>query len=167
MKLSKPAVLVSQLLCVLSMFAIPAAEAATSSHSLLARGRYLVVVGGCNDCHTAGYADSGGTVPEKHWLEGSALGWHGPWGTTYPPNLRRFMRTLSQKQWIQFARTRKLRPPMPYWALRVMSEQDLIAIYTFVKHLGPAGKAAPTYLTPDRQPKAPYVKWVLPVQAAK
>ena len=95
------------------------------------------------------------------------MGWHGPWGTTYAPNLRHFMQTLSRQQWIHFARTRKLRPPMPYWALRAMSDRDLTAIYDFVRHLGPAGKAAPKYLTPDKQPKAPYVNWVLPTQAQK
>ncbi|MEJ2396973.1 MAG: cytochrome C, partial [Gammaproteobacteria bacterium] len=31
---------------------------------LLERGRYLVRIGGCNDCHTAGYAESGGKTPE-------------------------------------------------------------------------------------------------------
>lgn len=46
------------------------------------RGRYLVKTSGCNDCHTAGYAESGGNVPEKEWLSGNQLGWCGPWGTT-------------------------------------------------------------------------------------
>ena len=30
-----------------------------------ARGRYLVVIAGCNDCHTPGYTVSGGKVDEK------------------------------------------------------------------------------------------------------
>ena len=41
------------------------------------RGRYLVRITGCNDCHTAGYAPSGGKVPEAQWLTGDALGWRG------------------------------------------------------------------------------------------
>jgi mono/diheme cytochrome c family protein len=52
------------------------------------RGRYLVQIGGCNDCHTAHYPEKGGKVPEAQWLTGDALGWQGPWGTTYPTNLR-------------------------------------------------------------------------------
>ena len=52
------------------------------------QGRYLVEIAGCNDCHTAGYAPSGGKVPEAQWLTGDALGFAGPWGTTYPGNLR-------------------------------------------------------------------------------
>ncbi|MDQ1241342.1 MAG: hypothetical protein QG550_593, partial [Pseudomonadota bacterium] len=35
----------------------------------VARGRYLVVVSGCNDCHTPGYMQNGGPkLPEKDWL---------------------------------------------------------------------------------------------------
>lgn len=65
----------------------PAANA-TAQGKYIERGRYLVKVGGCNDCHTAGYGMSAGKVPEKDWLQGDQLGWHGPWGTTYPTNLR-------------------------------------------------------------------------------
>src|SRR5438309_1088916 len=30
-------------------------------------GRYLVIVGGCNDCHTPGFAATGGKIPETLW----------------------------------------------------------------------------------------------------
>src|SRR5688572_14743607 len=52
--------------------------------SLIDRGRYLVQVSGCNDCHTRGYAEKAGKIDEKDWLLGDVLGWQGPWGTTYP-----------------------------------------------------------------------------------
>ncbi len=48
------------------------------------RGRYLVKTTGCNDCHTPRYAQRGDNVAEKDWLIGDTMGWHGPWGTTYP-----------------------------------------------------------------------------------
>jgi mono/diheme cytochrome c family protein len=38
------------------------------------RGRYLVVTGGCNDCHTPGYPAAAGKVDEKLWLTGEKLG---------------------------------------------------------------------------------------------
>jgi mono/diheme cytochrome c family protein len=63
------------------------AEKAADSKSI-ARGRYIVKIAGCNDCHTPGYFQTGGKVPEKEWLVGDKLGWRGPWGTTYPSNLR-------------------------------------------------------------------------------
>jgi len=54
------------------------------SDDLVKVGRYLVVISGCNDCHTDGYLMTEGKVPEENWLTGSPVGWHGPWGTTYP-----------------------------------------------------------------------------------
>jgi mono/diheme cytochrome c family protein len=57
------------------------------------RGRYVVQIGGCNDCHTAGYAPSGGKVPEAQWLMGDALGWNGPWGRRTPPTCASTCRT--------------------------------------------------------------------------
>src|SRR5258708_15062909 len=54
------------------------------------RGRYLVKISGCNDCHTAGYAAAGGEIPESQWLLGNTLGWRGPWGTKDPAHLRLF-----------------------------------------------------------------------------
>ncbi len=42
-------------------------------------GRYLAITGGCNDCHTNGYLQTEGNVPETEWVLGSPLGWRGPW----------------------------------------------------------------------------------------
>ena len=75
------------------------AEAArTAESNSIDRGRYIVKIAGCNDCHTSGYAQTGGQVPEKQWLTGDQIGWRGPWGTTYPGNLRLFMQNLSEDQ---------------------------------------------------------------------
>lgn len=128
----------------------------------LERGRYLVKIGGCNDCHTAGYAPSGGKVPESQWLMGDPMGWRGPWGTTYAANLRLSMQKLSEDQWVKLAKTAEFRPPMPWFALHDMTAQDLRSIYRFVKHLGPAGEPAPTYLPPGQEPRGPYVQFPAP-----
>jgi mono/diheme cytochrome c family protein len=125
------------------------------------RGRYLVQIGGCNDCHTPGYPAANGKVDERLWLTGDKLGWRGPWGTTYAPNLRLLVKTVSEDQWPTHAR-RELRPPMPWYNLRDMSERDLRAIYRYMKHLGPAGEPAPAYLPPDQEPKAPFVQFPAP-----
>lgn len=127
------------------------------------RGRYLVQVAGCNDCHTPGYPESGGKVDEKLWLTGSALGWRGPWGTTYPPNLRRVAHTLTEVQWLAHAR-KAWRPPMPWFNLRDMTDADLGAIHRYLRHLGPAGEPAPAYVPPGRAPAAAVVSFPLPPQ---
>jgi mono/diheme cytochrome c family protein len=128
----------------------------------LARGKYLVVIGSCNDCHTPGYAPSNGKVPEKDWLTGDRLGWRGPWGTTYPANLRTYMQALTEAQWVATAKTLETRPPMPWYALRAMTVPDLRAIYRYIRHLGPAGDAVPAYLPPDKEPPPPFVTFPAP-----
>jgi mono/diheme cytochrome c family protein len=126
------------------------------------RGRYLIKIGGCNDCHTAGYAPSGGKVPEAQWLMGDALGWNGPWGTTYATNLRLYMQDLTEEQWVKAARSLTARPPMPWFNVRAMSSGDLRAMYRYVRSLGPAGKPAPAYLPPDKTPPEPVVRFPAP-----
>ncbi|HEX7788573.1 MAG TPA: cytochrome C [Methylomirabilota bacterium] len=130
--------------------------------ALVDRGRYLVKIAGCNDCHTPRYAETGGAVPEAEWLTGAAVGWRGPWGTTYPINLRLHMSALSEQQWLVDARAVRSRPPMPWFALRDMSDRDLRAIYRFVRALGARGEPAPPYLPPDRVPPMPFVQFPPP-----
>ena len=124
-------------------------------------GKYLVQIGGCNDCHTPGYIQSNGKVDERNWLVGDALGWRGPWGTTYPPNLRLAAQGMTAAQFMARARS-ELRPPMPWFNLRAMSDSDVKAIYAYLKHLGPAGVAAPAYLSPDKAPTLPFVQFPSP-----
>jgi mono/diheme cytochrome c family protein len=149
--------IVGALLAVVSSAGDVCAGAAGKKGAALNRGRYLAVIAGCNDCHTAGYLLSEGKVPEKEWLTGDRLGWNGPWGTTYAPNLRLFMRDMSEDQWLKVAHTLKLRPPMPWYAVNQMTTRDLRAIYRLVRSLGPAGEPAPAYLPPGKTPEGPYI----------
>lgn len=121
------------------------------------RGRYLAKIAGCNDCHTPGYAQNGGKVPEAQWLTGDKVGFRGPWGTTYPVNLRLLMQTMSQTEWMRYARTKETRPPMPWFALHDMTQHDLASIYRFVRHLGPAGEPAPAFVPPGQEPQGPVI----------
>ena len=123
------------------------------------RGRYLVRIAGCNDCHTAGYPESGGTVPEKEWLTGNPVGFRGPWGTTYPANLRLALAGLSETEWVRIAHTTQFRPPMPWFALRDMSAADLRDIHRFIRYLGPAGSAAPGFVGPGEKPNGPVIQF--------
>lgn len=135
-----------------------AADAKADSKSI-ARGRYLAKIGGCNDCHTAGYMASAGKVPESEWLMGDTLGWRGDWGTTYAPNLRITMSRMNENEWLKFARNLQTRPPMPWFALHELSEEDLRGFYRFVRQLGPVGNPAPAYLPPGEVPKGPYAQF--------
>ena len=133
--------------------------------ALLQQGRYLSVIGGCNDCHTPGFAPTGGKVPEAQWLLGDKVGFSGGWGTTYPANLRLRLATMDLATFKTYARTLTTRPPMPYWALNTMSDRDLEALYTFVKSLGTAGEAAPAALPPGVPAKGPVITFPAPPPA--
>lgn len=142
--------------------AVPAVASAVdhaAAGKAIERGRYLVRISGCNDCHTAGYAESGGALHEKEWLTGSPVGFRGPWGTTYPSNLRLALSRIDEAQWIRIGHTTQFRPPMPWYALRDMSAEDLRAIYRFVRHLGPAGSPAPAYAPPGQAPDGPAIQF--------
>jgi hypothetical protein len=125
----------------------------------IANGRYLVVIAGCNDCHTKGYAQSDGNVPEPEWLMGDDLGWNGAWGTTYPVNLRLLAGTMSEKSWMETVKNAKARPPMPWYDLRKMHDKDFRDIYRFLRYLGAAGKPAPGFLPPTQVPSGPVVRY--------
>ena len=151
--------------------ALAAAAAAAGAESTkmtdaqaIARGKYIAKIAGCNDCHTPGYAMTGGKVPEKDWLVGDALGWRGDWGTTYPANLRLYMQNMSEAQWVKTAQSIQTRPPMPWFALRDMQEQDLRAFYRFVRSLGPVGEPAPAYVPPGQTPKGPVIQFPVAAQ---
>jgi mono/diheme cytochrome c family protein len=131
----------------------------TGQDSRAARGRYLVVISGCNDCHTAGYIQKGGAVPEQEWLTGTAIGYQGPWGTTYPSNLRLVVAGMSESQWIKHARQERL-PPMPWFNVREMTDEDLKAVYAYVRSLGAPGVAAPAYVAPGGKVSTPYFVFV-------
>lgn len=119
-------------------------------------GRYLIQTTGCNDCHTPGYMQKDGQVPESEWLTGDAMGWQGPWGTTYPANLRLLAHSLTEAQWLARAR-QPMRPPMPSPSLRAMTDADLKAIYRYVKSLPLKGPAAPAYVPPGGKVATPYL----------
>lgn len=135
---------------------------------LVERGGYLIAISGCNDCHTPGYPESGGKVPRTNWLTGNTVGFSGPWGTTYPANLRLKVQAMTEQQWLEKART-PMRPPMPWFSLRDMTDADLLAIYAFIRDMGPGGEAAPVFAPPGQQVSTPYYEFMpknLPIKQA-
>ena len=122
---------------------------AETTDTLIDRGRYLVALGGCNDCHTPGFAVSDGNVPEQQHLLGSDIGYSGPWGVSYAGNLRLNAAAMSAEQWRARARAGGL-PPMPWPSLRAMTDNDLDAVHAYLRHLGAAGEPAPGPIAPGQ-----------------
>ncbi len=160
----RPSTILHAVLAATALSLVSYAQAATplavTGGSPVAVGEYLVAIGGCNDCHTDGWGPAPGAVPPAQRLTGVAIGWHGPWGTSYAINLRLLMQQLSAEQWLQYVATMQPKPPMPLFNMRAMSEADLRAVYAYIRSLGPAGAAAPVDLPPDQKPTIPYIEAV-------
>lgn len=126
-------------------------------------GKYLAKISGCHDCHTAGYAQTAGNIPESQLLTGSVVGFAGPWGVSYPTNLRNLMASLSEDQWLDKVSNmakQPPRPPMPWFNLRDMSKNDLRALYQYMNSLGAAGEDAPLAAPPGVAVKTPYIDFM-------
>lgn len=123
----------------------------------LDRGRYVIVVMGCNDCHTPDYLIRRGNIPEEDWLVGSSLGFKGPNGTSYPINLRLLVNNLSEDGWLTVAKQMRRETPMADVMLPQTTDEDLRAIYKYLKYLGPKGVEAPASLPAGATPDTQYI----------
>lgn len=151
-----------------ALLGAPVSASDAPNTNMVERGRYIIATSGCNDCHTPGYMQKDGNVPESEWLTGEGMGWQGPWGTTYAANLRLSLSPLTEQQWLARAHG-AFRPPMPGFNLRAMTDADLKAIYHYVKSLPLKGDPAPAYVPPGGQVATPYFDFTpknLPKQTA-
>lgn len=121
------------------------------------RGLYISIIGGCHFCHTEGYREAEGKIDPAKALQGSSIGWRGPWGTTYAVNLRDIVLGYTEDKWIDRMKTRVNLPPMPWYQLQAMDESDLRSLYRYIKSLGFPGDSAPFYREPGKEPRTPYV----------
>jgi mono/diheme cytochrome c family protein len=145
-----------------------AAEPHVAAENSVAAGRYLVIVGGCNDCHTVGWGETNGNVPESDWLLGLPVGFRGPWGTSYPRNLRLTVASMDEDAFVARLRAGAGLPPMPWMNVSRMAEDDLRAIYRYIASLGPAGETMPMPVAPGVEPATPFILFepVMPGGAA-
>jgi mono/diheme cytochrome c family protein len=125
-------------------------------------GLRIATIGGCHDCHTDGFAASGGQVDPEKALTGSSVGFQGPWGTTYPANLRIVLSKMSEDEFVRFSRELKTRPPMPWFGLHAMTDNELRSFYQYGKSLGEPGTPAPDYVKPGEAPKTPFIVFAPP-----
>lgn len=139
---------------------------AHATNKSIRHGEFLVGYGGCHDCHTPGWSENNGQAPKDMLLTGGGTNFQGPWGTTYPPNLRLLVQKLTAKEWIAKLRSLKSRPAMPWWTFRYLSDKDLTDMYAYIHSLGPAGKPAHDWVPPGQEAPAPYLKLVLPAPPA-
>ena len=131
-------------------------------------GEYLTIVGGCNDCHTVGWAESNGKTPSAERFTGVPIGFRGPWGTSYAANLRLMTQHESEDEWVKVLTTAdggKGLPPMPWMNTAATSDRDLRAMYRYIKSLGAKGERMPKRVGPKETPHTKVIEF-MPVDPA-
>jgi cytochrome c553 len=165
----------------LSLAAASALRAQSGSESQVERGKYLVGITGCHDCHSPKMAGTMKPVPdlilsgrpqttkvpsgapgEIHASE-DFTAFTGGWGSTVASNLTPDPATglglrYSEAKFIQTMRTGKkpegvaLMPPMPVDVYVNMKDDDLKAIYAYLKTLKPIRNAVRAGMVPQPGP---------------
>jgi len=139
----------------------PPAQQATASPGAadtLARGKYLVTLMGCQDCHTPGTFY--GAMDRSRDLSGSEVGWQGGWGVSYPRNLTPDPETglgrWSRDQIVTALRTgirpngTALLPPMPWPNYSSLTDTDAYAIAAYLQSLPPIRHQVPAAVPPGQ-----------------
>jgi hypothetical protein len=150
----------------------------------IARGKYLVTVAACHDCHTPWAMGPNGPEPdmtrmlsghpqdmalppapvlgEGPWVATVAAtntAWSGPWGVSFTANLtpdpdtglgrwtlRNFTDTIRSGR--HLGRGRPILPPMPIPMYRNFTDDDLAAIYAYLRSIPPIRNQVPEPLPP-------------------
>jgi mono/diheme cytochrome c family protein len=124
-------------------------------------GAYLLIVGNCHDCHTPNWTESGGKTSKDSLMTGRALGFKGPWGVDYSKNLRVIADREGEDHWVNTLKTADDGDghlPMPWHNTALMSDEDLRAMWKYVKSLGPAqGERIPRSVRPGKEPAGQYL----------
>jgi mono/diheme cytochrome c family protein len=157
-----------------------------SQDSLVNRGKYLVTILGCGDCHSPKRMGSHGPEPDadrlfsghpaqmplgkidtstlKSWvlfnMTNTAVA--GPWGISFASNItsdstgigawteKQFATALREGKSKGLTSNRMLLPPMPWPNYAQMSDEDLKAVFTYLKSTAPVNNVVPQPVSPDQ-----------------
>ena len=163
-------------------FVSPRSEAQQASgNAQVERGRYLVTITGCHDCHSPKVKEmtpdltralsgrpSTTALPSETKTEVHAsldlTAWTGPWGYSVASNLTPDPTTgigtrYNEASFIATMRTGKkpngtpIMPPMPSVVYQNMTDDDLRAIFAYLRTIKPIRNAVFAGITPPAAPK--------------
>lgn len=160
-----------------------------TEQQMIERGKFLVTVGGCDDCHTPKNFGPNGPEPDmSRRLSGhpegtvlppvdtSLIGQYyyfysdltaaiGPWGVSFTANLtpdnetgigtwqtEMFINAMKTGKHLGVADGRPILPPMPWQALSHLSDEDLKAMFMYLKSLPSVKNKVPDPLPPNQVP---------------
>jgi hypothetical protein len=178
------AVVLTGVLATASVNATPASQPVAVGGDRVVRGKYLVDIMGCHDCHTpwkigpngpemdmsralTGHPQDlkmppGPALPPGPWMATAAAtmtAWSGPWGTSFTMNLTPDKETglgdWTEEQFIATMKTgrdrgkgRPLLPPMPYFNLGRLSDEDIRSVFAYLQSLPPVKNRVPQPIDP-------------------
>jgi len=157
-----------------------------TQEQIIAKGKHLVTLGGCNDCHTPKVMTDMGPMPDTtlllsghrqnlpipefpgemiaqgQWIaatNGDMTAWAGPWGISFAVNLTpdEFSGSggWTEEMFIGAMRTglhlgggRQILPPMPWQAIGGCSDDELKAIFAYLKSINPIRNEIPEPVPP-------------------
>ena len=139
--------------------AAPMTPAGAADPAAIARGKYLVTIAGCNDCHTPGYFL--GKPDMARFLGGSDVGFEMPGlGVFHGPNLTPDKATglgdwtdaeiVAAIQKGQRPDGRMLAPIMPWHAFANLTKQDVDAIVAYPAQPAAGRQQGAGPIRPDR-----------------
>jgi mono/diheme cytochrome c family protein len=135
---------------------VPAPDVSTPEK----RGKYLVTIIGCTDCHTP--QAQGQPLPGMDFAGGFIM--EGPWGrvassniTPDPSGIPYYdLALFTQVFRTGYAESRPINQIMPWTSFREMTDEDIAAIFSYIKTLKPVmhrvdNTEPPTYCKIDKQ----------------
>lgn len=157
-------------------------KVANNKKELIKRGKYLVTIGACHDCHSPKILTPEGfdidsarllsghpaddEVPKavitNDWVlfSNDLTAFVGPWGVSFSANLTpddtgignwtldQFKRAIRKGLYKGLEGSRPLRPPMPWQMYKTMSDEDLEAVFTYLKSIKPVSNLVPAPISP-------------------
>jgi hypothetical protein len=167
-------------IAVLALTAAIANAFRTSDRAQRERGRYLVSIAGCHDCHTPWKMGPTGPGPDMSrmlsghpeqvkvtqppalpatgsWQSATALtntAFAGPWGVSFTANLTPDHSTglgiWTEEMFVNAIRmgrhmgvSRPILPPMPWPVYRNMTDEDLKAVFAYLRSIPPIANHVP------------------------
>ena len=162
------------LLAAIAASTVPWRGADAADPRTIERGKYLVTLASCTDCHTPGFFF--GKPDMARYLGGSEVGFEIPGlGVFYGPNLTPDKETglgnWTDEQIVTALQTgqrpdgRILAPIMPWKAFASLTREDALAIAAFLRSIAPVKGKVPGPFGPSEKPTS-FVMKVVPPEAA-
>jgi mono/diheme cytochrome c family protein len=144
---------------------------AACAQSQIERGKYLVTIASCSDCHTRGYFF--GKPDPAYYLAGSDVAFAIPGlgafvGRNLTPDKETGLGNWTTEQILTALQKgirpdgRQLAPSMPWRAYASLTQADALAIVAYLRSLPPVKNEIPAPFGPNEKPTVPAMEVVPP-----